>query len=342
MAQVLLDIIIQFAIFSLLLKIVDKPSIKKIKKASNVDEALHQKKRLLEKRKKSLYAFLAVLVIIHIIEMQIAIDDSNDPKIFYLFIKLFASLIILPIYLNYSNKHNKILGNLSTTKALDFLVENDEFVLYLRGFESDVYDRNKVDDRSFSEDIMSKVIQTGLELPFCAVGMTKEVDCPLGGIRGYVNDATWETEVLELMNKAKKIIYLVNDRESCIWEIKNSKHLFHKCVFVVDDLVKYDNVKSFLSGTLDLPDIPVSDYEELPLEYDPRCFYFTSDKKMHPFSGELSDYCQMIGLDADSVSESDIKDENNSFFTSTFFICVMLIAAIITIKMIIEQLQHLF
>lgn len=342
MVVILLNIILQFAIFSLFLKIVGKTQIKKIKESASVDEAIRQKKILIKKRKTCLYIFIALLIVVQASIICVGYYYSNllpansecreniySRIIIPTYFGLPFYIILLCVYLDYSNKNNKYIGNLSTRKASDLLMSDENFVLYLRGFESDIYKNKKTDEQDFSEDVLSKVVLKGLGLPLCAVGMTKEIECPLGGIRVYVNDENWEEEVIKLMNKAEKIIYLVNDRKSCIWEIKNSTDVYHKCVFVVDDLKKYNNVQTQLKGTVDLPRIPASEFEDLPLESDPRRFYFTSDNIMNPFNGETSDYCQMISLDANAVSKSDIKNiKNKPLYTKPWFIVVMIIVGI--------------
>lgn len=333
---IMLEIIIYFAIFSVILKLSDAPFVKKIKEAANVYDAIEFKKELIANRKKLLHRFIIVVVLFELILMIINIvivnkESSSEDKTFLILVSAIyfvAFIVLLIIYVDYSNKNNKFLGNLSVEKAADYLNSENRFILYLRGFESDVYSDLDVGKYDFSEDVLSKVVQKGFGLQLCAVGMTKEVSCPLGGRRLYVEDEVWENEVFELMKKAEKIVYLINDRPSCIWEIQKSKDVYQKCIFVVDDLIKYDNVRKMLKGTINLPDIPISDIGELSTEYDPRRFYFASDNVMKPFEGEVSDYCEMLGLNADAVTEADIKaDKKEPFFKRPFFIFLMMIAA---------------
>lgn len=341
--QILADIYIQFTIFTLLLKLVDKPMVKKIHDAPNVEEALVLKKQLIKKRKKFSIFFIIFIFAVPIIETLLLFKplDSASAIIAYSnFAKIVFMIICVPIFLDYANKHHKIIGNLSIMKADEFLATGEKYVLYLRGFDSDIYNKKKVDEKDFSEDILSKVVLKGLELPLVAVGMTKEVECPLGGKRVYVIDETWKQGVLDLMRHAEKIVYRVNDRDSCIWEIKSSLEMYDKCVFVVDDLLRYHKVKTVLSDTLALPDIPPSEFESLPLEYDSRRFYFTSDNKMIPFEGKLSDYCQMVGVSPSSVSKSDLKDEDKPFYLRPFFVFLAILAAvrgIVTLALLIQS-----
>lgn len=363
LADVLFEVFILFAFFSLLLILVDKPFVKKIVTALNIEEALGYKKELLKKRKTFLIAFIIIIVLFEAMRL-IAASSASDPNFAVsTFLRVAVLCIVLPFYLDNSNKHHKFLGNMSIVKAADFLATGEKYVLYLRGFESDVYNPRKANKKDFSEDTLSKVVLNGLALPLVAVGMTKEVDCPQGGKRVYVNDETWEKEVLELMHKAEKIIYRVNDRKSCVWEIEKSAEMLHKCVFVVDDLLKYRNVKFLLKEVLVLPNIPDSEFESSPLEIkgvfalpntpdsefesipsklDSRRFYFTSENKMIPFNGELSDYCQMIGLNPDAVSKSDIKDKHKPFFKRPFFIFLIILPAIRNIGKLITYIILLF
>ena len=335
-----MDILILSVVFVLLLKQVDKPFVKKIKGSTSIEEAINYKKELLQKRQKFFRTFIIISVLIELIASIFVFPDilyfltkgSFDHEsligisIILGIISTVIFIVFSSLFLRHSNISSKYLDNLSIDHASDLLCSDENFVLYLREFERDIYDEKKVEKWDFSENILSQVVQKGMGIPLCAIGMNKEVTCPMGGKRFYVNDKNWKEEVLELMKKAEKIVLLVSDRSSCLWEIKNSADLYHKCVFVVDDLAKYDNAKNILNGTINLPDLPKSEVDDLPLDYDPRRFSFTSDNKMIDFEGELSDYCQMLGLGADAVTEADIKkDKRNSFYTQPWFIVLMII-----------------
>lgn len=339
-----MDILLSFGVLVLLLKLVDKPLSKKIKNSTSIEEAIQYKKELLQKRKKFFRTYVIIAVLLELIASIINTPgylskfDLDGESIITLSIALgiltagiFVGLSYL--FLKYSNFNDKYFDNLSIEYASTLIDSDEDFVLYLREFERDIYDEKKIGKWDFSENTLSQVVQKGMGLTLCAVGMNKEVTCPIGGKRFYVNDKKWEEEVSELMNKAKKIVILVSDRSSCLWEIKNLKNLYHKCVFVVDDLAKYDNAKNILNGIVNLPNLPKADVEDLPLEYDPRRFYFTSDNKMVDFEGELSDYCQMLGLSTDAVSDEDLKkDKKNPFYTQPWFIFLIIIGIIKTIS----------
>ena len=90
--------------------------------------------------------------------------------------------------------------------------------------------------------------------PVCAIGMTKEADSPFGARRVYVSDESWKEDVRDLMNRANLIFVLLNDRPSCIWEIEQSADVLNKTCFLVEDIEKYNSIRSKLAGTIDFPD----------------------------------------------------------------------------------------
>lgn len=324
----MLSLIIIFALFALVLKLVDLPTLNKIKAAPDADSAIRYRKQLLRNRKIAFVAFVILIICYLLYDIKVALDNItyDNAALLEITISDIAEIVLLCIYLRASNKYYEIQGHISAITVQEFLEANKRFILFLRGFENDIYKEKNADKFAFSEHILSKVAEKGLGIPLCAVGMTKEGDSPMGGTRVYVNDKNWEDEVYGLMCKAEKIVILVNDRSSCIWEIRMTKDIYHKCVFVVDDLEKYSNVTSKLAGVIDLPELPESDIPGLPLEYDPRSFYFQSDNNMKDFSGDLADYCSILGLPADAVSQKDIAgDKKQPFYTRPFFLFIMFI-----------------
>ena len=92
-------------------------------------------------------------------------------------------------------------------------------------------------------------------MQLCAVGMTKEIDSPNGAIRLYLNDEKWKKDVLDLMQESLMIYILVDDRESCIWEIIQSRKFIDKTVFIVDNIDKYNSVMGAVKEDVSLPKI---------------------------------------------------------------------------------------
>jgi hypothetical protein len=89
--------------------------------------------------------------------------------------------------------------------------------------------------------------------------MTKEIESPRGALRVYLSDSNWKEDVYDLMHNAQKIYILVNDRNSCIWEIEQSIEMIDKTVYIVDDLQKYDNVRLRISNPVLLPEISANE-----------------------------------------------------------------------------------
>jgi hypothetical protein len=80
-----------------------------------------------------------------------------------------------------------------------------------------------------------------------AVGMTKELNSPIGAERIYLNDTEWESEVMDLMTKASLIVILLNDSQSCIWEICKSNQFKNKVVFISNNSDKLTNIRKELN-----------------------------------------------------------------------------------------------
>lgn len=222
-----------------------------------------------------------------------------------------------------TNFLNKIEGDISVCSFPEFKkAQPEHFVLFLRGFERDEYKENNL-KIEFSEGKLAKVIEKGRGIQMYAVGMSKEVDTPIGGPRIYLEDETWEDNVLELMQAADQIIFLINDRNSCIWELKKAKELYSKCVFIVEELSKYYNAKEKLNDTIDFPTIPINDNEAI--EYNPNRYYFSSDNEIKEFDGELTDYCQIAGISPETIKESDIEKKEKDFYSHPVYIITLCI-----------------
>lgn len=117
---------------------------------------------------------------------------------------------------------------------------NDEvFALYLRGFSQDDYETTIVEyyssknDGLFSEKLLSYYVSR--YIPIYAIGMTKELGCPIGSIRIYLNDETWQEELKVILEKATLIFIRLHNSESCIWEILNTEGYKNKIFYIAED-----------------------------------------------------------------------------------------------------------
>ncbi len=300
------------------LKIIDAPTIKKIKSAENAQSAVEYRKRLLRNRTITYWVVFGIVIVLSIVDLyNVDLRNSditgfdvaeNQRAILLSLLAKAGALFLFYWYIKNTNKKEKALGRVSTLTAKEFLDNNNRFALFLRGFDSDIYNEKDIIKGEFSEDTLSKVTSKGLGIPLCAVGMTKEADSAIGGIRVYVDDSTWKDDVYELMQKAELIIIRINDRTSCIWEISQAKSFLNKCTFIADDLIMYKNARTAISQDVSLPEIPLTEDESTPSDKDNRAFFIMPDMQIKEFRGEIGDYNEIIGLDRGAVTKDDIAE----------------------------------
>lgn len=149
---------------------------------------------------------------------------------------------ILVLFFNMMNSIN--IGNVSTLVKKELLSKNKHYTLYLRAFKSDR------DSSHFSEKHFVRLLAKIGNPKLFAVGLPNETDAPLGAIRVYISDATWQQEVEELIQKATKIYLRVGDTEPCRWEL--GKSLLHKgkLILIVDNISEYNAIRT------DFPNLP--------------------------------------------------------------------------------------
>ncbi len=152
------------------------------------------------------------------------------------FDKFHFSAIVFGFVTVWSGFFAKTALPVSIKRPTDILPD-EKFALYLRGFSFDNYEgirplQKKTRYENFSEFHFISIFNK--YLPVYSVGMTKELSAPLGSTRIYLNDAEWEKDVQKLIRKAEIIIVLVNDSNSCIWEMEHCYDL-DKTILIVDD-----------------------------------------------------------------------------------------------------------
>ena len=136
--------------------------------------------------------------------------------------------------------------------------------------------------------------------------MTKELEQPSGAKRLYLNDSTWREDVKELMEKSIAIIILMNDKESCVWEIEQSATMLEKTYFFIDTFEKYCNIKEKTQAILNFPELNES---ALPL-----LIHFKGNGiiKM-PYHNNVYDYRSIsnrIAMQAYHLSDFDETEED--------------------------------
>ena len=339
---ILAFLIILFFLLSLVIKLIDLPTKRKIKKAKDAESAIKYRKRLLRRRKITYKVLVLILLLFWGSCLQVSISDLfpiliKEPNllgtVFLWWIFIFP-LVLGFLYLKATKKYLKIQGRVSTVSASKFLSENERFVLFLRGFESDYYSHKGIGDADFSEENLLGVVKKGLGIPMCAIGMTKEADCPIGCKRIYANDETWKDSVIALMQKAERIVYLVNDRDNCVWEIEQARGVMDKCSFIVDEWEKYEHVQKALDGVLDLPVLTPARKAELA-----GSFYITPDRRLQAFNGLAGDYCDILGLNRNAVSKQEMKGDK-PFYKNPFYIVIAICLLFDVIKYILYLMEQ--
>lgn len=197
-----------------------------------------------------IFCFFLLVIVVNYFD-----ESSHDYKMWLsMFFSFFAIIIIIAvplgiiIFMQYK-------GNLSYYDKNAFLRETNTFVLYLRGFEKDNYSNifrlSFIKPKGFSEYNFTKIVSK--KYLCAAIGMTIELDAPLGAKRIYVDDNTWKDDVMDLIDKAKIVFILVNNRPSCLWEIESSAKYLNKTVFIVDNPVKYVLVQEEVKEIIHFP-----------------------------------------------------------------------------------------
>ena len=247
----MLEVVIVFGIFSWLMSLISKPFAKKIKNASTIDEAVKYRKRLYLLR----WGFSIFFVVIYVVP-PIYLNPNLD-----FWANGYGKYTIgaIFVYLISQNGFKELRGNISLLTKERFLDKYNSYALYLRGFNDDVYGVavSTVEKDRFSENCFIEELES--YMPACAVGMTKEMDAPYGAERVYVSDDTWKEDVLDLMMNSNKIFVLLNDRPSCIWEIEQCAEVLDKTCFLVEDIEKYNVVRSALAGIIDFPEVSATE-----------------------------------------------------------------------------------
>ena len=132
-----------------------------------------------------------------------------------------------------------------SNKRTNDIPQEEKFILYLRGFSYDNYEGIRAYQKltrfeKFSEFHFVNILNKFF--PVYSVGMTKELSSPFGATRIYLNDKDWENDVQMLIDRAELIIVLVNDSDSCLWELEHCYDL-HKTILIVDDKEKMITVR---------------------------------------------------------------------------------------------------
>lgn len=289
-------------LYPFVIKLMEKSDIQLLNETTDTNIAIEIRKKL---KRNRIIMLILMLILYAIFEIAIAAITTNfkDPLNIVNSIRNIALIgIAMYIYLRKQNGAIKAVGNISTASKHDFLEQHNKYCLFLRGFEQDDYGHDPVVSEktydSFSEyEFTSLVMQN---TPICAVGMTKEVNSPRGATRVYLNDDSWQNDVLELMEKSQAIYILVNDRKSCIWEIEQSFKMLGKTVYIIDDIQKYENVRQLLAHIISLPKTPNLQ------KSDKNIFvmtYLNEDFDIKSYKNNIEGYSLALGTESEEIKK---------------------------------------
>ena len=257
---------LELALYVVIFEFLDRFFSKSLKKKLTIEES--SRKRIFIRRKVKrnriilLTCFVFFLIGTETFNIYSAITQPYDR---YTINSCFWFPAICLIYFKFQKKWKRIKGNISTSDLESFNYVNTEYSLFLRGFDNDDY--RKIDELEnpkaekydrLSEYWFFKLLSKKYKLPIVSVGMTKELDSPLGTKRIYLDDTEWRAGVKTLMENADKIIILVNNRESCIWEIAQTVNFQNKTIYIADNEEKYNIAKEKVSEVLDLPPLQLT------------------------------------------------------------------------------------
>ena len=257
--------LVYIAIYAFILYLIKKYYGRRIKTTESIDDTILLRKRMLRVMQCVTILWVIIWFIEALIEMylvQYEGDKLNPFSLGFSYLLVVGCAVLFYLYLK--KKYNV---SFAVYKKEEFLAAHSSFVLYLRAFSTDDYNAKTNESLSwstFSEDEFVRSLR-GI-FPVCAIGMTKEIVAPRGAMRVYVSDATWQTDVRELMERAELIVILVDDRPSCLWEIEQSSDLLDKTALIVVDKEKYNSACVKVADSIALPDVT----DDVPL---PFCVY---------------------------------------------------------------------
>lgn len=290
-----------WGIFNLLKILYDVRAKKLISRASDAEQATHIRRRLLRIRKYTLYVILGAILAGYTFFIYM------EPEYGFAFIPTFLICLgVIYTQIVYEKSKTRLYGNISDVTADEFLTKDEDFYLYLRGFEDDVPFKwsGKPRRTKFDETLLAEAVEYGVGYSLYALGMTKEIDGPEGAQRIYVNDHDWHEKVLVLMQRAKQIFILVNNRESCLWEIEQAKTMQDKLIFIVDDHDEYNEIRCKYGDVFNMPNPP----DDIT-----RNFFFRCNSEAISFGNTLSDYLTILNLHLKEIEAEQLEQRRELY-----------------------------
>ena len=309
----MLQLFIVLAIIGAVIGGIFDSSKQKIKDANSTDDAIRE--RLKYARKKRI-AYI-IIGLIFILSCVIVAVYTHEPR------NLYPLVIALPSLLTFSRKYDRPISEMT---AKD--VEDDNFVLYLRGFADDNY--VKLGDQGFEQKGFSEIqLAKGIQeyYPLYAIGMTKEVYAPFGARRVYYEDSNWKEGVKDLIKRSRAIVILIHDSESCLFEIDECLDYAAKTYCIAYDLNVYESVKNKFANR-DILLLPVNDntqpfFFRLSNPLSSAANYDNTEKGGQTLAKQIMDDLNLSG-------GYGVKIENKTNSIITRFGCIMFIILFLT------------
>ncbi len=290
-----------WGLFTLLKNLYDLRARKIINRAKNIEQATQIRRRLLKLRTISLRTLIALSLVGYVW----VVWEYPDVGLSFLVVFVVCSVIIYTQIVHEKSK-SRLYGNLSYTMAEDFLKKEEDYTLYLRGFDDDVPFKktNYAPASKLNEALLAEAIEYGLNVPMYALGMTKEIDSPVGARRLYVNDDDWQEIVVQLMQRTKHIFILVSNRMSCLWEIEQARTMKDKVVFIVDDIDIYNEVRKLFGEAFSMPEPPQDSTQK---------FFFRCGEEPVAFEDSINGYLSIINLTLAEVEEQQLEQNRVAY-----------------------------
>ena len=226
--------------------------LKRISKAECAKQSVKIRKIYRIIRIVILIAFTLQVIPYLIINIGNIIGDGSNARIFT-FLAVIGMIIV-----TYGSMSIPI-----SSMTIDKFTSDEDYALYLRGFESDSYDigttisntaslfdfssltgisqKPNPNDLPLSEELFCKNLRR--YYPIYSIGMTKELESPHGSKRIYVDDETWKEDVAFLIKNAKYVFIKIHNSDSCIWEILQcEKEAAEKTIYFIDTLYEYNTM----------------------------------------------------------------------------------------------------
>lgn len=325
----MLALIILLALYALVLWLADLPTVGKIKAAPDADTARRCLGQLLRKRRIT-FAVFAGLLAVKMIYSTAKYVQMTDEKIVWITIAGWhvLAILLLLLYTRAMNRYSGARYRVTEFTADEFLASGERFILLQQGSGSTSAGSKGSHGWEFSAELLSRTARKGLGLPVCSIVQTPEQPAfQTSLIRLTAKGENPEEEVSALMRRAEKIVFLLNDGESCRKQIETAAEMPGKCIFVIGNAAEYEKVCSSLAGVFTLPAIPEAASGTPAMGQDTRRFYFGADGVMKEFSGEPADYCTMLGLPADAIGRKDLSDPGREpFYTRPVFAFLLVLA----------------